>query len=443
MALATLTSVAAVLVLVTLVWGDPLLFLQAVDRPKPPLFADFVRHYFPTVTKLLDSGEPAYGYFYPPSFACWLLPLASLSPQGAWLAWGGVQVAASLALMLLTGLALGRFGRGFGVGAVVLTAFSFPFWHSFRWGQVSVLMMALMVAAMVTFRRAPRASPLLLALATSIKGLPVILALPWLVRREFRPLLRFAAAALLLAGLVPLLVLGPTKTWGFVSKVRQASAGALATWVPQDPNSQFLPHVVARWSRAEGETAPLRPSTGLKVGVWLLFLAALGTALRRARHDSSDPLLVVGLLLAGLPLILPTAWPHYFVYLPLVQTAALAWAASLAPGPRRLGTLVLVGVSILFASLPMFALAGGQPRYTALGLVGVGNALLVVALLLLAWTDQGDPSGSPSGPFNHHGEADATGGTHRRQAQVAAPPLELGQQLKGHPRPGGPERVAD
>ncbi len=398
MALVTLASVAAVLVLVTLMWGDPILFLQALDRPKPPLFADFVAHYFPTATKLLESGEPAPRYYYPPSFACWLLPLASLSPEGAWLAWGGVQVAASLALMVLTGLALGRYGRGFSVGAVVLTAFSFPFWHSFRWGQVSVLMMALVVAAMVTLPRSPRASPLLLALATSIKGLPVILALPWLVRREFRTLLRFAAAALLLAGLVPLLILGPAKAWGFVSKVRQESARALATWVPQDPNSQYLPYVVARWSRAEGATGPPQPSTGAKVGVWLLFLAALGTALWSARRHSSDSLLVVGLLLAALPLILPTSWPHYFVYLPLVQTAALAWAASLAPGPRRLGTLVLVGVSMLFASLPMFALAGGQPRYTALGLVGVGNALLVVALLLLAWTDQGEACLAPTRP---------------------------------------------
>lgn len=387
--LAAVVSLALVVALASLGWGGFFGFLQALDRPEPPLFADFVLHYYPTASVLPTTGRPTHGYFYPPSFACSIVPLTWLPPNAALAAWALVQIAAVLALMVLSGLALWRRSRGYAFGVVALSALSFPFWHSFRWGQVSVGMTALIVAALITTKRSGERSgwspPLLLAAATAVKALPLLFVLPWLARRDGRSLGRYALATALLMVALPVLLLGPMKTWAFGEQVQQASARALATWVPHDPNSQYLPYVVARWGHQEGEPAGKREAPGLRVAGWLLFLASLGAAWRLARRDQGEELEVAALLFAALPLVLPTSWPHYFVFLPLCQVAVLARIAVLDRGALRLLSLLLVGVSMLLASLPMLAVAGGQPRYTELGLVGVANLLLLSALHLTVW----------------------------------------------------------
>lgn len=386
--LATLGCLAALVALTHVGWGGFLAFLQAVDRPKPPLFADFTLHYLPTAQQLTNEGLPSFGYFYPPSFAIWLFPLTLFGADGALLAWGLTQIGAAITLTMLAGLALWPEGRAYAYGVAALSALSFPFWHSFRWGQVSVIMTALVVAALVTFdrpvQRSTWAAPLLLALATSIKALPLLFVLPWVARREWRRVLSFAVASGVFLAVLPTLVLGPGKTWEFTQQVRQASAKALATWVPQDGNSQYLPYVVARWLRQPGEAAGSLEAPGVRIAGWLLFLAGLAAAYRLARRDRSDSLLVLGLLFAGLPLILPTSWPHYFVFLPLFQVAMLARAARLESSALRRGSQTVLGASMFLGSVPMLALAGGQPRFSRLGLVCVADLLLLAVMLALA-----------------------------------------------------------
>jgi hypothetical protein len=105
------------------------------------------------------------------------------------------------------------------------------------------------------------------------------------------------------------------------------------------------------------------------------FLAHLLLLWRRDRGDP-DPLAAFALLSLSVPLIVPTAWPHYFVFLPFVQAWA-AWKLVRAARGRVWGATILLG-SVFLASVFGYRLAGDWWTYSQ------GGIPLVAALLLLA-----------------------------------------------------------
>jgi hypothetical protein len=369
-------------------WGGLSAFLRSIDGDDLPPFMDFTGHYYPMAAALLSGGAPVRGFYYPASFALMLVPLTWLPMRSAFLVWFALEIASSLAVMVLGGLLLWPRGRAYALGAVALTAASLPLWHGFRWGQVSALVTALMFAALLARRARPWLAPSLLAVATAIKGFPALLALRWLGRLETGSLARFAGAAALLVVLAPAVALGPAGLMRFTLETRAGAQQAVESWVPNDVNSQYLPFVVARWSDSRetrpGPSDPPAPEIpGLRLLCWLAFFANLAAAYGVARRRDDDALLEAALLFTALPLVLPTSWPHYFVFLPVCQMTALAYARREPRAALQIAGVTLALASMLLASLPAFAAVGGHPRYARLGLLCVANLTLLLALQIL------------------------------------------------------------
>ncbi|MHB1416742.1 MAG: glycosyltransferase family 87 protein [Chloroflexota bacterium] len=142
-------------------------------------------------------------FLYPPLFAMGVVPLAGLDYVTARWLWFALSatglVSALLLLKSVTGLRLGPGWRG---PAVAFVAFFTPIGDDLLKGQVSWLLLLLLVAAWWALRgRRPYLGGTLIALATTIKLAPALFVVHLGLRRELR-----ATAASLVAGTALLMI---------------------------------------------------------------------------------------------------------------------------------------------------------------------------------------------------------------------------------------------
>ncbi len=358
------------------VWHDVPGLVAALDHCKE-LFCDFTRQYHPTGQRLLDGAPPSNGYFYSSFFALLLTPLGRLSVEAALPYWGAFQLA-SVILLLLPAVDFYQESKQAGILYIVLVVFAMPLLHNLKWGQVSALLTGCVFAALFLYRRGhPLAAAVILALATAIKYYVGIFALYFLLRRDWRFLAVYAATTLLFWLVIPTLVLGWQTNWQFYLTVRERAAHALATWLPEDINAQYLPSVVSRWLGSQSAWPLLR-----LLGYVVFVLNGL-VAIRVARSDRPRRAeWAFALLFLSLPFVIPTSWPHYFVYLPFAQTLAWLEVRHLSGFQRVLPSGLLL-TSIALASMPLFQLVGRWQDYSQFGFLFVANSLVFVLALVL------------------------------------------------------------
>jgi hypothetical protein len=182
--------VAAVLGLVYLAALVPALVRQSIERPQSDLTA-----YYQAGARL-NAGEPLYpswidvnssSFFrYPPLLAILFRPLALLPFEVVAVGWAGTN----LVLLFATIRRLGFHRRT----AIAVAILAFPITWSLTLGQAQVLVTWLLVVA----------SSWSIALATQLKIFPVLAALYWIGRRDWRSLRSFVlwTAALVLVQVI-------------------------------------------------------------------------------------------------------------------------------------------------------------------------------------------------------------------------------------------------
>ena len=161
-------------------------------------------------------------FLYPPFVALALTPLAAVGYSAAYLLWF------ILNCLLLVGVlvALQRYLRLSRSGSVLLVVAGvsfFPVFATLAQGQVSMLLLAILIASFLALRaqREGWAGALLaLALIKPPYVLPFLLLL--LVQARWRALAGFAATAVALA-VLPMAVLGPSINQGYLQLLRQAA----------------------------------------------------------------------------------------------------------------------------------------------------------------------------------------------------------------------------
>ena len=365
-----------------LTWDSVDEFVIAIDHCEK-LFCDFTNHYYPMGRSLFWDKTPVPGYFYTPFFALTLVPFGRLPLDTSLWLWGALQ---ALLLIVLIAAPARLFLRRSPISFylyVFLVATSLPVLHNLKWGQVSILMTAGALLSLTLHRKGhPVAAAVMLALATWIKYYTGLLLVVFVIKRQYKFLIAFLAAGLLLGLILPLGALGVRDGVRFYLDVNHAMAEADA-WVPLDINSQHFPHVV--WRLAGGESAEInvRPITllGYLIAAVNLFLVY---ALMRANLPEWESWAYL-LLFASLPFLLSTSWPHYFVYLPFCY--ALLAGQLLTKTPRTwwrtaIEAALLVG-SVVLSSAFLFNALGDRFTYSGLGLLFFSN-LLVLASAYLA-----------------------------------------------------------
>lgn len=375
-----------------LVWENVAGLVRALDHCQE-LFCDFTRQYYPTGRELFTTGRPSNGYYYSSFFALWLAPFGRLPLETAVPLWGLFQIATILLLLLPGDRFQNETPWGFILYAVLL-AFSMPLLHNLKWGQLSILVTGGTFAVLLLYQRGHhQAAAVVLALLTAIKYYTGLFALYFLLKRQWRFLIIYGLATAFFWLVLPTMLLGAETNWRFYQTVSERIAHGLTTWIPEDINAQYLASVAIRVLALPEDYRLFWRLAGYAVfGLNLLFL---GRLLKTNWHAEVE--WAFALFFLSLPFLAETSWPHYFVYLPYCQTLAfLALRAeklnknvaidgmpgrvlSLTYGWRG---LLLLGPSIILATMPFFHLIGRWQDYSRLGFLFFSNLLL----LLLAYT---------------------------------------------------------
>ncbi len=385
-----LLGVVAAVAFYRIVYGSVAELVAALDHCKE-LYCDFTRQYYPTGRDILATGQPSNGYFYSSFFALLLAPFGRVAPETAVTLWTLAQLF-GIALLLLPALDFGRESPAAGALYVVLLAFSMPLLHNLKWGQVSTLVTGGAFAALFLYRRGRlTAAAVVLALAAAVKYYIAIVAVAFLLRREWRLLVVLAVAFLVLWLVVPTVALGPAGNAAFYATVRERVAHAMTTWMLEDINAQYLPSVAGRWlGTAAGRTF------WRLLGYALFGLNLLAVARLVRRRGPRDMEWAFALLFLGLPLAIDTSWPHYFVYLPFAQT--FVWLSLReATGWMCRRAALLLAISVVLASMPFFALVGRWQDYSQYGVLFVANLGLLIAAHALTLRPAAQ-SGRPASP---------------------------------------------
>jgi alpha-1,2-mannosyltransferase len=331
------------------------------------------------------TGIPLYGPEFPALVGS--LPLPFTYPPVAAVLFASLAVAPlPVAVTLLTAASLGclagvawlvarrlepdrRRATGLAAVAVVLGTVTEPVRETLTFGQVNLILMALVVADCLLPRTWwPRGT--LIGLAAAIKLTPAVFVLFFLAHRQWRPALT-AAAAFTTATVIGFLA-APT------ASARYWFGGVLTDperiGAPGFPSNQSLAAVLHRAGLP----------TSWQTALWLLgavgVMAAGGVAVRRLRQQREDVAALLVVAAVGL-LASPVSWSHHYVW----AVPALVWCGYRAllspwwwPALVMLAVVVTVGPHWLVATRE-----DAMPDWGA-GAQLIGNAYVWLALLALA-----------------------------------------------------------
>jgi len=367
-----------------IIWGSLDGFVTAIDFCDR-LFCDFVVYYYEMGRIVLAAKVPTPGFFYSPLFAVLLIPFGALEQNTASVAWGVVMLFTTACLGVMSYRTAPPQSRATIAGFILLFMTSFPVLHNFKWGQVSVLLVLLIVASLVAYENKHTIlAAILLALAVSIKYYPIVFVAYFIVHRDWKFVVSFVISVVVCVFALPALVLGPGDTLEFLHRVLLGSGGVQRG--AGGPNSQSLKNVLARIYPGSRETVETWRITFAAVGYFLLWMNMVLVFLLRklGRHEALTISFMVMFL--SIPLFVGTSWPHYLVYLPFCQVLAFEMLRQTYEPSRVRRRIMasLLGLSVALASVMVFDLMGSWERYNGAGLLLWSNLSLLVFVYLHA-----------------------------------------------------------
>ncbi|MBV1852182.1 glycosyltransferase 87 family protein [Catellatospora tritici] len=246
------------------------------------------------------------GFTYPPFAALLMLPMAAVgSTVAGWINIGIGVLALGLVLTVLLVPVADRCGwsRWLTVAiALPLFAAIEPVRETLGFGQVNLILFALIMADMVALRRGWRWAGVGIGLATAIKLTPALFIVYFLVSRQWRAALT-ATGATIAATAAAYLVVPHESTMYFGSVIWQTERVGVADMTP----NQSLAGLLSRLY--DTATAPSL--------LWIAFtlvLLAVGLSRATAAHTEGDELTAFTLVGLTANVISPISWSHHLVW---------------------------------------------------------------------------------------------------------------------------------
>jgi hypothetical protein len=371
LALLVTISVSGCLLYLFVRHGSYAALSSALGVGKIPLH-DFEAFFYPMGRKVYEDPTPVDGFLYSP-FAAMLFGLLGFLPyKVAAIAWASILLASTLWIALAAGKLLCLRDVGLRLFSVVLTVLCYPALHNLKFGQVSTLLFAgALLAYAAALRDKSRTAAFLLSIVIAVKYYAFILALPFVYRRDLRVMGYLIGFLLIWLVLLPALLLGPSDTLTFYANV----AGQLDTRFAgniQDRNSQSLASFLHRLGVSDGIRILIQIVASVALAGWSLILART-----RRRDDMLDAFVVA---LCATPFVVPTSWPHYFVYLPFCQIAV--WSRLRGGRQNRVWWLavVLTSLSTLSSSMILFDAVANRHLFVRAFVLLAGNLALLGGL---------------------------------------------------------------
>ena len=333
----------------------PNMVVQNIDHCDIAM-CDFVRHYMPQANALWeDHIDVVRGWFYPPFLAILLMPLSIFEePRWVWL--GGNLCA----LFLMIRLAIQQTRLPWWLVGIVM-CLSLPVLHALKWGQISLILSALIVLGVCSQKRLAW----YVAAAGALKVYPIALGGIFLLEKDWKGLFVFALLFVAFAMLFPALLLGLDATilmWRHVFDGAREVRG----FAPHGGGQGLYP-VLYRlfFDGSHTQLAATELPRIFRISLlWLEVLWGIGVICiivftRRRFVLSRDRIARLFVLWVALHLLLSPGWHHYTAFLPFV----LLWCWSR-------GEYIWSGLGLLIILLPVMILGiypGTYAYYSAFG----------------------------------------------------------------------------
>jgi alpha-1,2-mannosyltransferase len=324
-------------------------------------------------------GEPWYAqlpFTYAPFATIFFIPLVPFPLQ---LAWGLLNALSVLAMGLVAYLVLRAVPRRpawlvpeWGAAAVaVVMLFTEPVGSTLGYGQVNLLLMAMVVVDVLVVCGAPgklgRFGGVLIGAAAAVKLTPLIFVVHLLLTGRKTEAVRAAATFAGLQGLM--LLIAPHDTLRFwTHTVFDSSRIGPTQW----SFNQSLSSVVRRLSDMAWWSQPVAYAAGAVV--------AIGAFVLLRRFHAEDRPIHALLVTAFLALLIsPVSWVHHWVW--IVPLAALLLAEAFSG--NRFAQVLLPLTVLLFTQVPMHSMTPGENGEAALNPVTffLGNEYVFFPIL--------------------------------------------------------------
>lgn len=341
----------------------------------------------------LYTGDRPFGD--PPPAAVLLTGLGALPLRIAEIVWTWAAAFAFLGLLAVCRAFTRRYGASAAVTWITgLLVLRFG-WDSLNLGSAHALVVLAATAGIwLAETDRPARGGLLTALAAVTKVWPLVLVAVYLVRGRWRALGWSLAGLVLLAGVLPAAVFGPSRAIELYRTHATEQAGAIANAAPANVPGVSLRAMSFRLL----DSAPFEKLGGTtRFGLgWLdagaartvylvaagLLLAALLLLAARARSDFAAPL-VAGAAIAVAVVTSPVASEAEFLAIALLVSALAA--AAFRPGARR-SPAVIAAITLAFAlaALPARSIVGRTASDTLEALCAAGFATLLLLAVVPA-----------------------------------------------------------
>lgn len=332
------------------------------------------------VARRMSIQAHVFPYLYPPPLACVLAPLARWPFWVALRAWALLMLVLLAATLYLTYLWLKRGyhvthpGIALALGAL---AFLLPFDVDLMTGQVNILVVLLIVAALYAIRvhRQEIVGGGALGLAALVKLSPALLLPYFLVERQWNVMAGFAAS-LVGVGLMSF-ALVPHQWQNFLGYLGQVGRGAsIPGLFPLGATSNMAPASV--WALLMGDESQARVAA--HITALIVLAVVIGVHARRRRREKESSQILLSYLVAMI-LSVPYVYIHHVVYL---YPGVALWVGMALQGrrlssPRLWGALALTAIASVNITLysEVFFLRALPPLVWRVGLFALAGLLVL------------------------------------------------------------------
>ncbi len=322
----------------------------------------------------------AIAYIYPPLFAMTMVPLAQLPLPVAGRLWLLCIHATFLAALLMIFATQARLPRSAKVSIAVLFYLFLPIYLTLKFQQVAALWLLLLAAVLWAYQRGRLAwAGLFVALAASLKVIPILLILFFLRKRAFR----LAALSVGILGLLSMgeLILVPDGRL-YVTQVLPTIGLGTSNRDNASMNG-LLSRVIEIYPQVTG---PLPAKTVATVLVALAIATFLAVTLKAVMPGAAaSPLreLEFALFVAVMPIISSVSWQHHLVtlLLPISLLVGYFYRRS-RPAP---GQLIALGMAylLIWVDWRVFGLRDPNPHGWYGAVVLLATSFRLIGMLVL------------------------------------------------------------
>jgi hypothetical protein len=359
----------------SLQWGSLDAFAQAFDSCKY-IFCDFLRYYYPMGKQILAEHKPSEGFYYSPTIALAFSLWRFLERETAILTWGVVQVLAVIFMIATWHHSLQKASFPFRLLFLFLALTAMPVIHNFKWGQISLLSNLSIILALEFYESKKKtAASFWLAFASLFKFYPILFLLYFVLAGDLVFLILFMLFLFLLGIAIPAFFIGFKPTIIFYFAVLDVTGARFADMADRLPgiNSQYFPLVAMRYFGEFNNLEwllPLQILSWLIVGANLLLVFMLASSNLENRNRWAFLI-----LLASTSFLIPSSWPHYFIYLPAFQASLLFLTAR---DKHRIWKYPILLVSMVFSNVFFVHTFESWQPYAYWGFLACSNLLLIL-----------------------------------------------------------------